>query len=59
MSRPFILEAGGLELIFFRRFLELHLLMLLGARFGDLGLPMGPQWELLLGPKLDFLVVIF
>ena len=40
-------------------FLELHLLMLLGARFGDFGLPIGTQWEPPLGPKLDFWGVIF
>ena len=35
------------------------MLMLLGAHFGDFGLPTGPQWEHLLGPKLDFWGVIF
>ena len=44
---------------FVRLFFELPLLMLLGAHVGDFGLPMGPQWEFLFGPKLDVLRALF
>ena len=33
--------------------------MFLGAHLGDVWLPLGIQWETLLGPKLDFVGVIF
>ena len=44
---------------FFRHVFELPFAMFLGSHFDDFGLPLGPQWEPLLGPKLDFLGVIF
>ena len=40
---------------FFRHVFELPFAMFLGSHFDDFGLPLGPQWEPLLGPKLDFL----
>ena len=44
---------------FFRHVFELPLVMLLGPRFCDFWVPLGPQWESCLGPKLDFFGVIF
>ena len=44
---------------FFRHVFELPLVMLLGPRFCDFWLILGPQWESLLGPNLDFWGVIF
>ena len=44
---------------FFRHVFELPFAMFLGSHFDDFGLPLGLQWEPLLGPKLDLLGVIF
>ena len=51
--------AGPLFGRFFRHAFELPFAMFLGSHFDGFGLPLGSQWEPLLGPKLDFLGVIF
>ena len=52
-------QNGSLFGSFFGHVCELHFVMFLGPHFCDFGLPLGPQWEPLWRPKLDFLGVIF
>ena len=52
-------QNGSLSGSFFGHVCEPHFVMLLGPHFCDFWLPLGPQWEPLLGPKLYFWGVNF